>query len=300
MRTAMGAVLAALVLARCACVSCAADLESTAKEAQTAVAAANQIDVVHWKINTGDTYTIDPCHVELDVRDAYTASTRFWDEDGNLHKHGDHHVNDLSAAVTTGIVPNLDASLALGYEWIHSGHFGFDTMSPENGSGLDDAFLGMRWRFFKDPNNDFQVAYKSGFTIPTGTEGSATRIGTGNGFWNWDQSVVACKDWGRFTTNAQLGYLLPFGEDHEGLKGELFGNAACGYQVNRWLQPEIELNYGQLIVDDVDNPQILAATAGLIFSTSEHSALMAGVQQALAGRSANDLTAGVVTFRIVW
>jgi len=279
----------------------AAEIESTAASSQTS-AAECACDVVHGKINTDDAATVNPGAWELSFRGAYGEADRHWDNGRDLVSRGSEDFTLAGLGFTMGIIPNVDANVALGYAWLNDEEFDFDVedgvKGPTSGSNLGDTAVGFRWRFFRDEKTAFMVAYLGGFTIPTGSDSTINQIGTSQEFWSWDQSVVANKDWGRFTTNAQVGYSLPFGEHRDDALGTLIGNLAAGYQVCNWLQPEAELNYKESFIDDGQSGDLLATTVGLIFPIGEHFMLKAGVQQGLTGRNADDATTGIVTAKV--
>lgn len=121
--------------------------------------------------------------------------------------------------------------------------------------------------------------------LPTGNRNVSDR------FTSLYNGIAVSKDWtDRLTSNLDIGYACALGGHREGYRGTLSANAALGYHVTEWLQPEIELNYSHDLARGGDS-DLLAVTAGLIICASDHVRVGVGVQQGVAGRNADQSTA---------
>jgi len=127
------------------------------------------------------------------------------------------------------------------------------------------------------------------------------RSWTGNlAYWSFNQNVVASKDWGKATTNFDVGYALPLGSRRETARGTLSVDIAGGYQMRSWLQPEVELNYGHEFVSGEGDSEVLATTIGLVMPLHERVRVNAGVQQGLWGRNADKATVLSVAVKLAF
>jgi hypothetical protein len=159
---------------------------------------------------------------------------------------------------------------------------------------VTDLELSAKWRFYHDAASGLSIAYVPGLALPTGSRSVSDR------FASLYNGVALTKDWtDRLTSDFDLGYACPFGGPREAHRGTLSANAALGYHVTPWLQPEIELNYAHDFVRGGDS-DMLAVTGGFIICASEHLRLGVGVQQGVAGRNADRSTALLTSLAIMF
>ncbi len=269
-----------------------------AAHAERAVSANDATPVVeeergleHGKINTPDASPVDPGHFEIESSYTYVHSKRFWDNDGNSHARGLAREQALSLSVTAGVVENFDVAVGGSYVWLRDKDNDFDAsdgeLGPANGNNFSDLKLSGRYRFFESKERGLELAYIAGVAIPTGSDASLEEIGTSQEYLSFSQTLVATKDWGQWTANADIGYLVPFGDKRENARGTFNADVAVGYQVLPWLQPEIELNYAHDFLSIEDDQEVLATTVGLVMPLNDRLRVNAGVQQGLWGRNAN-------------
>lgn len=164
----------------------------------------------HGKLYTGDASTLDPGKVELEFGFAHRAGT-----------------NTNGMTLTVGLADNFDLGSSLKYVWMPGGNRGFGDMT-----------LNARWRFLRFLSETGEVAFGPGVTVPVGNAG----VGTGQGFWSWNNALTATVDLAPLTMNYELGLMLPLHKQF-GTGIEFSGNGALGWQALDWLQPEIEANY---------------------------------------------------------
>jgi hypothetical protein len=75
---------------------------------------------------------------------------------------------------------------------------------------------------------------------------------------------------------------------------------AVGYQLTRWFQGELELNYSRGIVKGEQDADALAVTAGGIFNLADDFRLDLGVQQTVYGRSTALATLLIANFSVTF
>lgn len=257
-------------------------------------AAEDSLAIEHGKINTADASPVDPGHFEIEPSFSATSSKRYWDNSGNSHGRGLYREHNLGLSATAGVVDNLDVNISTGYSWLKDNENDFDDyeelLGPFRGDDFTDLEVSGRYRFYKNDEQHLEIAYIAGMTIPTGSNSDRDEIGTSQEFWSFNQTLVMTKDWGRWTFNGDLGFALPIGNKRENARGTWNADIAVGYQVLPWLQPEVELNYSQDLLENADNAQVLAVTAGLVMPINETLRVNVGVQQGLWGENTDKAT----------
>ena len=256
----------------------------------------------HGKIHTPDASPVDPGHVEIESSYAYTHTKHFWDRSGNSRARGRAREQVLCLAAAVGVVENFDIAVGGSYMWLKDADYDFEpedgTFGPEHGHDLGDIELSGRYRFFE--GHDLELAYLGGVTLPTGSSSNCDEIGTSQEFWSFNQTLVASKDWGKWTANAAVGYALPLGGKRENARGTFNADAAVGYQVLPWLQPEIELNYCHDFLTTEEDSEVLAATIGLVMPINEELRIHTGVQQGLWGQNADKATTLILAAKLAF
>jgi len=245
----------------------------------------------HKKLNTPDADTIEAGCFEIESSYTFTEIRRFWDSSG--HEHTQPMARDSAAALSVGagIAENLDLHLTSSYQWVKDESTRFDDEGP------DDLIVSLRYRFVNDVESHLFIAYIGGVTAPLGSpalEKELELISTSQEFWSVNNTLVLNKDWGRWTTGADIGYSQAFGAHRENVIGVLNGDAALGYYVFPWLQPEIELNYAHEFTEHISDEDLIAATVGVVIPLKDCVQLLAGVQEGLWGRNTEEAT----TYRI--
>ena len=254
------------------------------------------IGVEHGKLGTADATPVDPGHVELEFGYSYAWSRRGWDPAGRATGRNLDEEHALGLSVTVGVVENLDVGFGLDYLWLHDE----EGDGPKRGRSIGDLALGGRYRFYQNDTYKLEIAYNSGFTVPTGSRTDRDDLGTSQEFWSWDNSVALSKDWDRWTANAELGYSLPFGEKRGEARGSLIANMAVGYQLLSWLQPEVEAGYSRDYFEAAEGGETLALTAGLVMPISDRLRVNVGVRQSLWGRNTDRTTAFMLAVKLAF
>jgi hypothetical protein len=271
---------------------------------QAAQNESDEISIEHGKINTADASPVDPGHFELEPSFAYTRSERFWDESGHSHGRGLYREQNIGLSFTAGLVDNVDVNINGGYSWLKDNDNDFDgdgeLTGPFRGEDFTDLEMSGRYRFYNDEERHLEIAYIAGVTIPTGNSSDQDEIGTSQEYWSFNQTLVATKDWGRWTLNGDIGFALPIGNKRENARGSFNADLALGYQALPWLQPEVELNYGHEMLTDENDEQVLAVTAGLVMPINDTLRVNVGVQQGLWGESTDKSTTLVTAVKFAF
>jgi hypothetical protein len=238
----------------------------------------------HGKMATEDATPAGAGAVEVEAAWSPTRTNR---GSGSFERSASGHSHSFSLAVLYGVSDDLDVKV--------SGGFGYtvdrtDLAGPTRGSGGSDLAFGTKWRVLASAGRALDLAVVTTFVAPTGVEEGDDRLGLTQGYWSMRNALVASKDWGRTTANAELAVELPVSGGAGELDGGVSANLAFGRALVSWFQPVLELNYD--LVRDADDQQRLAVTAGANMSARNGARLIFGVQQAVWGRKvAQDTTA---------
>ncbi len=212
----------------------------------------------HGKAFTGDATPVEPGHVEVEL--AYAPS--WWAVPGAVDGMSSQ-AHPVAASVTVGVFRDVDARLVVGWELVHAAPSA--PGAPVHGEGPVDTTVAARWRFLSLPDPAIDLAVSVGVTMPTGLHETADHLGTGRGAWSVGGSLLASADWGRFTAGLELGFAAGVGPLVTDDVGLLVCNAAVGYQLLPWLQPELELNYQHEIeLGPKPDERVLWATGALV------------------------------------
>jgi len=260
----------------------------------SAFAEEGSADNEHAKINTPDPSPVDPGSAEFEVSYGYSQSKHLWDDNRSVHARGLTREHAAFFALTVGIVDNVDVFISSNYKWLKDKENDFDEddgwTGPETGDGFGDLDLAAKYRFWEDTDRGLEAAYIGGFTAPTGRRADIREMGTSQEYWTFNQTLTGVKDWGRWTANLDAGFALPFGSRKGSARGSFNADAAIGYQILPWLQPEVELNFSHDFVADAGDAQILAVTGGFVMPVHDNLRLSLGVQQGMWGRNADRTT----------
>lgn len=271
---------------------------------QAATTESDEVTIEHGKINTADASPVDPGHFELEPSFAATRSERYWDAGGHSHGRGLYREHNIGFSFTAGLVDNVDVNINGGYSWIKDNDNDFDgdgdLTGPFRGEDHTDLEISGRYRFYHNEAQHLEIAYIAGVTIPTGNSADQDEIGTSQEYWSFNQTLVATKDWGRWTLNGDISFALPIGSKRESARGTLNANLALGYQILPWLLPEVELNYGRDLLADEDDGQVLAVTAGLVMPINDTLRVNVGVQQSVWGENADKATTVVTAVKFAF
>jgi len=207
------------------------------------------------KLNTEDAWPVGPGEFELEFAYSFSRAARQWGNHWNGLNRGLTQEHAFELGLTYGVTDGLDVGIGVGFADIYD-----RDDAAEYGRGFMDVSLGAKWQFYHDDDLQLSLAYLPAVTVPVGRRSNSDHIGASQEYWSLDQRVAMTKFWGRWTMNADVGYSLPLGEEADGARGTLDCNAAVGYQLCEWLQPEIEMNYAHEFVSGGDDADAIAQT----------------------------------------
>ena len=202
------------------------------------------------------------------------------------------HSHAFTLSVLYGVTDQLDLKVGGGFGYVMDEA---DPTGPTRGAGMSDLTLGSRWRFLTLADQALELMLTTTVLAPVGHQDDGTSLGISQGYWTVRNGLVASKDWGRLTANAELALTLPVGAGAGALLWGGCGNLAVGYEIVSWLQPFAEANYD--LQRDGDTHQRLALTAGINLSAQSGARLLLGVQHAVWGRGVPETTAGLVALK---
>jgi len=233
------------------------------------------------KLVTQDAPTLGHGVFEFELDYRLLGATRRLDDDGESKSRGRRRDQTWLATLSYGLTERIDVGIETGWAELVDR----DGPGPSRGDGFTDVSMVLQWEFLRDETRRLSVAYVGGLTSDTGDDTSSHELGPGQGYWSIDQALLVTKSWNRWTTNAELAFFLPVGDDRDGARGTLEANVALGYQLREWVQPELELLWNRERLRGDDDPKRLELVAGLVFSASSRSLILLGGRRTLAGRS---------------
>ncbi len=283
-------------LALCLLSAPAASLADDAEEVGQEPTRRSALAPEHGKAAVADASPVDPGAVEVEIGYAPVWNTRGrtfgFDDAASAHTHG------FGAALTYGVLPDLDVRVGAGFAQIHDAAYQReDGSAPHRGLGLTDGSVGARWRFLNLPEQALELAVTGDVVVPIGLSGTSDHVGLSQEFWSARGALVATKDFGAITTNAELAFAAPVSGGAGGLQSITQASAAVGYQLTPSLQPELELSYGYSAMAGAPDSQVLAVTAGVVSPFGAGHRVITGIQYAVWGRNTIQTTAGVVSFK---
>ena len=154
------------------------------------------------------------------------------------------------------------------------------------GGGLTNLEVEFRYKFLSDPDDDWALAAVLGTTSRNDFKILGDSLSPTSTFQTFDASLVARKNFGRFTTNLELSWSVPLPTHNQSRFSQTVVNLACGYQLTDWLQPALELNYLHIspLSDDFET---LSGTAGVIVKAADWITLYVGYQRTLLARNSD-------------
>lgn len=259
------------------------------RSAPPAPAAAPAAGPDHGKMATEEATPVGGGAIEVEVAYGPTLTHR---GTGDFDPSGHAHAHAFTLGVFYGLTEHLDVKVAsgVGYAMDRS-----DALGPTRGSGMTDLVLGSRWRFLALAERALDLTLATTVVAPTGLEQTSTSLGLTQGYWSLRNALVASKDWGRATANAELALTVPVGGGAGELDGVSCANLAVGYALVSWFQPLVEVNYD--LARDATTQQRLALTAGVNMTAQSGTRLLFGVQQAVWGRNVAQTTTGLVAVK---
>lgn len=243
----------------------------------------------HGKVATDDATPAGAGTRELEL--AYLPSVTHHGG-GRFEEAAHAHVNAFAVTALYGVTDDLDLKVTGGFAHAMDRS---DPSAATRGSGLTDLTLASRWRLLASARRALDVMLTTAVVAPIGHEEAAGSLGLTQGFWSVRNALVASKDWGRVTGNAELALTVPVGGGAGDFRAATCANLAVGYAVLPWLQPLLEANYD--VTRGAATAQRIAVTAGVNLAGSGGTRLVAGVQRAVWGRNVVESTSGLVALK---
>ncbi len=191
-----------------------------------------------------------------------------------------------------GIADNMDAFISTAWVDIKDRSYPY---GDKYGRGLDDVTVGIKYALVQQ--NDFFLSYQPSLTIPARQYAPETgRLGPGNNFWSFDQTVAATHAWEDFSGSMAVTQCIPFGEgrhhysttfleEQRRTRGTTAFDTGVVYTKCPIVQPLVELNYMHEWISKGNDSDVIATTVGARAQIGEIGQLMVGLQYPLAGRN---------------
>ncbi len=266
----------------------------------------------HSKIVTLDATTNDPGQVEVWGSYVIRGGRFVWESNGEREKRGTYQTQTWIAQTTVGVYKDIDIGIT---EWFQhtldkannynefrdmmdpdTGGVPEDTTEgPTHGFGTGDLGITGRWRFYDSAEKKLEITYISTVFVPTGRRGNFDHLGSSQGYTSLDNSFAFTQDIGRWNGTANLGYNTPLAPSKRtnDYYGTTHANFAVGYQVFRWLQPEIELIYSHDFGGHGQTANLASVVLGLIMPLGDHVRFELGAMQDVFGSNKVQTTSGI-------
>jgi hypothetical protein len=246
----------------------------------------------HGKASTADASPVDRGAFEVEFTYAPTwndgGGSRGFDAAADGYSHG------FTGTLTYGVAPDVDVRVSTGFATIYDAAGGGAGASPNRGSGASDLAVGARWRFVNLPPRALELALTLDAVLPTGSRATSDQLGVSQEFWSARAALVGTKDLGAITANGEVAWTVPVAGNAGGLRSVAQVNGAIGWQVARWLQPELELNYQATLGPGA---QVLAVTAGVVAPFAGGHRVVLAVQHGVWGQHAPETTGAAFAFK---
>lgn len=248
------------------------------------------------KINTDDAGAVKPGDWELEFGYSAAAGSRQYDHHGSRKKRGLLREHHFDSSLKTGVTPRAELSMAMGYADLLDKELRAEegSIGPVYGQGWKDVEVGSKIEIYRKDESEFIFTYAPSVVIPSGRESREDRLGPGEDSTIINQRLILTKNIGHWSFDLDSGYALPVGA-RKGARGTLDTNAALGYQIFNWLQPEMEFHYAHDFVSEDYDSDVFAMTWGVVMPIHEKVRISSGVQQVLAGKNTDQTT----TFSVV-
>ena len=266
----------------------------------------------HTKVVTMDATPYDPGQAELWSSYVIQGGKFAWKSNGGRENRGTYQTQLLETQATVGIFKNIDVGIINWFQHTLDKENNYnevgdltdpgtgqpvedETEGPTHGFGWGDLGVTGHWRFYDSEEKKLEIAYIPTIFIPTGRRSNFDHIGASQGYTSFDNAIAFTKDIGRWNGTLNLGYNTPLAPSKR--TGDLFGtthaNIAVGYQVLRWLQPEVELIYSHDFGEHGRTANLASVVFGFIMPFGDHVRFETGVQQDVFGSNKVQTTSGI-------
>jgi hypothetical protein len=266
----------------------------------------------HFKVVTVDASPNDPGQVEFWSSYVLQGGKFAWKPNGGREKRGTYLTQLLDTQTTVGICKDIDIGIIQWFQHTLDKENNYDefrnmidadtgermedsTEGPTHGFGWGDLGVTGHWRFYDSEEKKLEISYIPTIYAPTGRRSSLDHIGASQGYTSLDNSFAFTKDIGRWNGTVNLGYNSPLAhwERTHYYYGTAHANIAVGYQLLRWLQPEMEVIYSHDFGGHGTTANLASVVLGFIMPLNEHWRFELGVQQDVLGSNKNQTTSGI-------
>lgn len=238
------------------------------------------------KFATEDAGTVDPGAWEASLGVGHVWSTRAWDDAGTSADRGGRTTETAAClGLKFGLVDHLD--IGVGLSWISvQDDAAEDAGDPDSGSGIGDIELGLKYRFYQGEGDHLSAAFVAGAIAPMGRGTSEDRIAVASKYWSVQGGLVLTGWVDLLAWSTAINVLRPLGSGTDETRYELGWDAAIGYQVADWIQPEVEVHHVSSDAVDADDAQNWSLTVGVLIPL-EIGRFAGGWTRDLAGSNAD-------------
>ncbi len=183
----------------------------------------------------------------------------------------------LTAALTYGIIDNVDIIVGLPWQW---GSLSQNGNLVSNDNGIGDTSVEVKWRFFECKEHEASLALKPKLIVPTGD----AQRGLGNGNISEGVLLIATKEWEHRAVHGNVGYThnsYSMAQDNAILKQDIW-HASVAAEVH---MTERLRSVADISIDSnnerAPDPNRFFVLGGLIYSVTDTFDLDLGVKAGL-------------------
>jgi hypothetical protein len=266
----------------------------------------------HSKVVTVVATPYDPGQIEFWNSYAIQGGKFAWGSNGGREHRGTSLTQRWDSMTTVGVYKDIDIAIMEGFEHLldkennsnevrdlndpgTGGPMEGAAEGPTHGFGWQDLGVTGHWRFYNSPEQKLEIAYVPTIFVPTGRRSNLDHIGPSQGYTSFDNAVAFTQDISRWNGTLNLGYNSPLApwERTNHLYGTAHANFAVGYQVFRWLQPEIELIFSHDFGGHGRTANLASVVLGCVMPVNDHVRFEIGVQQDVFGSNEMQTTSGI-------
>lgn len=268
------------------------------------------------KIYSWDTPTTDPGHVEVDLSYSLIYSGKEWGTNAHRYNRNLLRIHQFDSLTLIGITKSVDVIIGQGYAFMKDKANNYnevagildpdtkeemedETIGPHRGHGLTDLTAGARWQFYNNTGRKLSLAYIPMVQIPTGRRHNLDHLGPSQGYVSMDNRLALTKNWKKISLSANLAYSVPFAhlKRTENYCGTFETTLSAGYQLNKWLQPQIEAVYNHVFEKQGKGAKLCTMVFGFVAPLNDHVRFDIGLIQDIYGSGADQTSTGC--FKIV-
>ena len=267
---------------------------------------------IHSKVVTVDATPNDPGQVELWGSYVIQGGKFAWKSNGGREKRGTYLTQSFQTQTTVGVYKNIDIGILESFQHTLDKENNYnevgdlrdpvtgeamedETVGPTHGFGWGDLGVTGHWRFYDSEEKKLEISYVPTIFAPTGRRSNFDHIGASQGYTTFDNAFAFTKDIGRWNGTVNLGYNTPLAPSKR--TSDYFGTAhanfAVGYQLLRWLQPEVEFVYLHDFGGHGQTANLASVVLGCIMPFGDHWRFETGVQQDVFGSNKDQTTSGI-------